>query len=278
MATDDEIKGELSEAYELTCDQCDYFRHNGYLKIKNVLSPSVVRRLRTELVRLLEDRFKRGIDDSKSGERFLSLEMIWLNNSLIRHFVLSPRIAKICADLLGVSKVRLYHDNVLAKESRCGRTPWHCDDDHFPLATQDVVTAWIPAQAIPSEMGPLAFAKPLEIFSFLKQIKFNKHDTTYDRAIIDTLKSKNIEVDDTAFSIGEVSFHHNRSFHTAGDNRTNKTRVVLANTFFADGARIMKEPTMVSGDWNKFIPGASPGDLAASPLNPICWPPQNKNI
>ena len=31
-------------------------------------------------------------------------------------------MAKICADLLSVQKIRLYHDNALVKESGCGRT------------------------------------------------------------------------------------------------------------------------------------------------------------
>ena len=87
--------------------------------------------------------------------RFLSLEMMWLENTLIREFVLSSRIAKICADLLSVKKIRLYHDNALVKESGCGRTPWHYDDHHFPLETNDVITAWIPAQYTPIEMGPI---------------------------------------------------------------------------------------------------------------------------
>jgi hypothetical protein len=29
---------------------------------------------------------------------------------------------------------------------------------------------------------------------------------------------------------------------------------------------------MVSGDWQKFIPDTAPGAIAASPLNPVCWP------
>jgi hypothetical protein len=29
---------------------------------------------------------------------------------------------------------------------------------------------------------------------------------------------------------------------------------------------------MVSGDWQKFIPGVGPGEIAASKLNPVCWP------
>mgnify|MGYP003319198849 FL=1 len=228
-------------------------------------------RLRKELVQLLGQSFdtKTRIRDNN---RFLSLEMMWLQNTLLKSYVLSPRIAKISADLLGVKSVRLYHDNALAKEPGCGRTPWHCDDDHFPLATHDVVTAWIPAQPIPTAMGPLAFAKPLSIFELVKDIHFNKIDTSYDKQIAALFKSNNVAVEDSPFAMGEVSFHHNRSFHTAGRNKTTRTRIVLANTFFADGARVVDQPTMISGDWQKFIPGVGPGEIAASKHNPICWP------
>jgi hypothetical protein len=34
---------------------------------------------------------------------------------------------------------------------------------------------------------------------------------------------------------------------------------------------------MVSGDWQKFMPNVKPGDVAASPLNPICWPVKDKS-
>ena len=269
------IEDELSKPYIVTNSQRLDFRMNGFIKLPNVLSGGAVARLRQDLLQLLEQSFrpKTNINDNN---RFLSLEMMWLQNTLLKSYVLSPRIAKISADLLGVESVRLYHDNALAKEPGCGRTPWHCDDDHFPLATQDVVTAWIPAQPIPSAMGPLAFAKPLSVFELVKDIDFNKFDTSYDKQIAAVFKSNNVTIDDSPFALGEVSFHHNRSFHTAGRNKTTRTRVVLANTFFADGARVVDQPTMVSGDWQKFIPGVGPGEVAASKLNPICWPQNNE--
>ena len=46
---------------------------------------------------------------------FRSGEMMWLTNEIFRRFVLSPRIAEIAAALMGVERVRLYHDNALAK-------------------------------------------------------------------------------------------------------------------------------------------------------------------
>jgi hypothetical protein len=271
MPSDNDIEAELIAPYNLTEDHCLAFRRDGFVKLPDVLSPGAVTRLRRELLRLLGKTFGVTLDGDRN-DRFLSLEMMWLGSALISSYVLSPRIAKISADLLGVKSVRIYHDNALSKEPGCGRTPWHYDDHHFPLATNDVVTAWIPAQPIPVAMGPLAFAKPLSAFEHAKNIAFNKFDTSYDRQVAQAFQANNVAIEDGPFAMGEVSFHHNLSFHTAAGNRTTQSRVVLANTYFADGARVVEQPTMVSGDWQKFIPGVGPGELAASELNPICWP------
>lgn len=271
LPSDDDLDAELSEPYPLTGDQASFFRKNGFIKLPDVLSPGAVLRLRAEMKRLLEEAFSVTLDGGVR-DRFFSLDLVWTQNRLIRTYVLSPRIAKISADLLGVPAVRLYHDNLLSKEPGCGRTPWHFDDHHFPLETHDVVTAWIPAQPIPRAMGPLAFAMPVDAYKLVENLEFNKFDTTYDREVARVFRDNAIAVEDGPFALGEVSFHHNLSFHTAAGNQTTQSRLVLANTFYADGARILDQPTMVSGDWNQFIPGVGPGEVAASPNNPICWP------
>jgi hypothetical protein len=267
MPSDSELENELSTPYILIEDHLLAFRRDGFIRLPNVLSPGAVVRLRQELIRLLNKTFP----ESNRTNRFLSLEMMWLESAIIRRYVLSPRIAKISADLLSVKSVRLYHDNALSKEPGCGRTPWHYDDHHFPLETNDVVTAWMPAQPVPLAMGPLSFAKPVSVFNLVKNINFNKNDTSYDKKVTEVFKANNVDIDSKPFKIGEASFHHNLSFHTAEGNKTSQSRIVLANTYFADGARVVKEPTMVSGDWQKFIPGVNPGGIVASKLNPVCW-------
>ena len=268
MPSDSELGVELSTPYKLTKDHKLAFHRDGFIRLPNVLSPAAVFRLRKELIHLLNKTFP----ENNRANRFLSLEMMWIESPIIRQYVLSPRIAKISADLLSVKSVRLYHDNALSKEPGCGRTPWHYDDHHFPLETNDVVTAWMPAQPVPLSMGPLSFAKPLNVFNLVKNITFNKNDTSYDKKVTEIFKANNVSIDSKPFGIGEASFHHNLSFHTAGTNSTSQSRIVLANTYFADGARVVKEPTMVSGDWQKFIPGADPGGVVASEFNPVCWP------
>ncbi|MBM7068998.1 phytanoyl-CoA dioxygenase family protein [Actibacterium sp. 188UL27-1] len=271
LPSDEAVIAELAAPYELTDADVAFFHDNGFIKLKRVFSPGAVLKLRAELIRLLKAEF--GADpDSGVQDRFLSLEMIWPDNPLLRAYVLSPRVAQICADLLEVPAVRLYHDNVLSKQPGCGRTPWHFDDHHFPLDTNDVVTAWAPAQPIPLAMGPLAFAYPRSIWELVDNVAFEKSSTSYDKNVAKLFASHQVAVDETPFEMGEVSFHHNLNFHTAARNRTDRSRIVLANTYYVDGARVVDSPTMVSGDWQKFMPGVGPGDIAASPLNPICWP------
>ena len=271
IPSDDEVISEMAEPYPLKNDQIVFFRKNGFIKLKKVFSPGAVLKLRAELINLLKKEFD--VDpDQGAHNRFLSLEMIWSKNPLLRVYVLSPRIAQISANLLGVQAIRLYHDNVLAKQAGCGRTPWHFDDHHFPLDTNDVVTAWVPAQPTPVEMGPLSFAYPLDVHKLVNAITFEKTGTAYDRGVSKVFEKNKVNINETPFELGEVSFHHNLSFHTASQNNTDRSRVVLANTYYRDGAKVINSPTMVSGDWQKFMPNVKPGDVAASPLNPICWP------
>ncbi len=269
--SDAAISDELHEPYPLEEEHVRQFQRDGYIRLRNVISGPAALRLRAELVSLLESTFDVRLDGGVRG-RFLSAELVWQESSLVGAFVTSPRIAEICARLLRVPSVRLYHDNVLSKEPACGRTPWHYDATHFPLDTLDVVTAWIPAQPIPEAMGPLAFASPIETYRLVEALQFNTQDVSYDRAIAEVLREHRVKIDARPFELGEVSFHHNSSLHTAEANRTTRSRVVLANTYFVDGARVVDSPTLISGDWQKFMPGVGPGEVVETDANPVCWP------
>ena len=127
----------------------------------------------------------------------------------------------------------------------------------------------MPLQPTPREMGPLAFARGADTWRLVADLAFDKHGTSYDRGVTDAFRTGGVAVEDGPFAAGEVSFHAAHCFHTAGANRTTAPRMVLATTYFADGVRVVPAPTMVSGDWRKFIPGAKPGQVVASPRNPV---------
>ena len=187
----------------------------------------------------------------------------------MRLVAFSPRLAGPAAELLGEPAIRIYHDNALSKEPGCGRTPWHHDAEHFPLATLQAVTAWIPVTAIPAYMGPLAFARGAHVRDMVADLSFDKVGTTYDAAVARRLVESDVAVDASPFAVGEVSFHSALCFHTAGPNRSTQPRRALSTTYYADGARVLESPTLVSGRWRDFLPGVEPGGLAVSMLNPL---------
>ncbi len=260
-----ELVNQLDAPYALSRRQIESFQRDGYIKLKNLISPGALGQLREAMSQLLEQTA------SQLGSRFGSLEMMWPDNSIVRQFVFSSRLARLASELLGVPKVRLYHDNGLSKQPGCGRTPWHYDGHHFPIATKDVCTLWLPLQAIPDNMGPLGFARGLDLVDQVADIPFSKFDTSYDQRIMERFRERGVQVDSSAFDLGEASFHHNFSFHTAGPNRTTTARMVLATTYFADGARVIDAPHMVNGDWRRFMPGIEPGEVIDTQLNPILY-------
>ena len=50
------------------------------------------------------------------GKAFLQIMNLWEVDENVRKFTLAKRFAGIAAELLGVEKVRLYHDQALYKE------------------------------------------------------------------------------------------------------------------------------------------------------------------
>ena len=259
------IEAGLSESYSLSRASIDQFSRDGYIKLKNVIDPEHLTLLRQRINAILIEALGR-----EPGLAFRSDEMMWLHDEFVRCFVLSKRVAQIASELLEVQTVRLYHDNALSKEPGCGRTPWHYDFHHFPIDSLNVCTAWIPLQTIPREMGPLAFAAGMETYKLVQDLPFNKFDASYDKQLSQVFAENHIPVDDSTFELGEVSFHHTLSFHTAGANTTSESRMALATTYFEDGARLVSNPTMISGDFQKFMPGIEPGYVINSDYNPVC--------
>jgi ectoine hydroxylase-related dioxygenase (phytanoyl-CoA dioxygenase family) len=263
-ASADELEAELAEPYDLTAAHRAAWAAQGFVKLPAVLSPQALAAARAEVTRLTAE----GPGPGSSG--FLSLDMMWQAGSpVLRLFALSPRLGRLAADLLGVADVRLYHDNVLSKQPGCGRTPWHFDAHHFPIASRDVVTSWIPLQAIPAAMGPLAFAADRDAWTHAEGVDFATAGSSYDRGVAEAFRAAQVPVDDGPFALGEMSFHHSWCFHFARGNRTTQPRTVMATTYFANGARVVDEPTMVSGDWAQFLPGAQPGEVIDTPMNPV---------
>lgn len=259
-----QVEAELDSEIVVSDELRQRFLADGYVKLSELISASALLRLRRAFLQLFA-----GANLPAMG--FPSLEMMWLEDPWCRAFVLSRRLASVAGQLLGVDAVRVYHDNALVKSPGCGRTPWHYDAHHYPIASSNVVTLWVPLQPTPRSMGPLEFARGIDAYETVRDLAFDKFGTGYDAGIIDALARHGIETVPVEYALGDVTFHHAHSLHCAGRNQTDVDRMALATTYFEDGARLVDEPTLVSGDFEKFMPGIGPGEVIDSPHNPVVW-------
>src|SRR6185503_6594918 len=156
------VRSVLDEPFLLSTEQINFFRQNGFVKLKNVLSPEAIAYLNATIsdeVQRLNTQHLPLEERDTYGKAFLQIMNIWTKSEPVKEIVFSKRLAKIASDLLGVSGVRLYHDQALYKEPGGGITPWHADQYYWPFASDRTITVWIPLQDTPAELGPLEFAR-----------------------------------------------------------------------------------------------------------------------
>jgi ectoine hydroxylase-related dioxygenase (phytanoyl-CoA dioxygenase family) len=205
------------------------------------------------------------------GKAFLQLFNLWREDEQIKQFVFSKRLAKIAADLMQVEGVRMYHDQALYKEGGGGITPWHADQYYWPLETDKTVTAWIPLQQTPLEMGPLEFSAGSHKIVEGRELKIGDES---EKVIQQKLRVTDFNHVIEPFDVGEVSFHSGWVFHRAGANTTNQTRKVMT-VIYMDRDMKLKDPENENqvNDWRTWCPGAAIGEVINSPINPILYQP-----
>lgn len=266
------MKFHLDAPYPLTGEQIAQFRRDGFIKLKDVFDAQTLRHYGQEitwLTRALNTQTKSLEDRSTYDRAFLQVMNLWEQGGPAREFVFGKRLAGIATALLQVDGVRLYHDQSLYKEPGGGITPAHADQYYWPIDSDRCVTAWVPLQAVPQDMGPLAF------FAGSQQVEFGRDlgiSDDSERQITTNMEAQGFPVVDAPFELGEVSFHLGWTFHRAGPNRSAQPRSVMT-VIYMDRDMRLKAPEnhMQQQDWEKWCPGAEIGKVIDTPKNPVLF-------
>jgi ectoine hydroxylase-related dioxygenase (phytanoyl-CoA dioxygenase family) len=266
------IKESLVKPFQLTDEQIRFFQKNRFIKLKQVFDEETIsffNHVITNRVALMNTESTPLDQRSTYGKAFLQLFNLWREDELVKTFIFSERLAKIASDLMQVDGVRIYHDQALFKEGGGGITPWHADQYYWPLETDKTVTAWIPLQETPLELGPLEFSAGSHQIVEGRDLEIGDES---EIVIQQKLKVTNFDHIIEAFDLGEVSFHSGWVFHRAGANTTNQMRKVMT-IIYMDKDMVLKNPENKNqiNDWNTWCPGATIGEVINTPINPILY-------
>jgi hypothetical protein len=266
------FKYQLDQPCNITQNEIKFFRENGFIKLKNVLSPQIVVEYGIEITqKVLElNTLHLPMEERDTYHKaFLQITNLWQKSEVVKEFVLGKRLAQIASDLLGTSGVRLYHDQALYKEPGGGFTPWHADQYYWPLATDKCCTAWIPLQETPLEMGPLSFSAKSHQYSGGRDLPISDESEVL---IQKALQEANFDYIAEPFEMGEVSFHYGWTLHNAGPNMTKSPRKVMTIIYMDEQMRL-KEPDNENQkiDRDVFCPGVKVGEIISTELNPVIF-------
>lgn len=262
----------VSTDFVLDAETQARFERNGCVKLRGVLDPDAVAAwapIISDTVVELNTQHLPMAERDTYGKAFLQVSNIWAQSEQVAEFAFSPDLARIATELLGVRGVRMYHDQALYKEPAGGLTPWHADQYYWPFATDRCVTVWIPLQDTPAERGPLAFAEGSQGFEFGRDLAISDESEQQLQA---ALTQQEFVIDDSAYALGDVSYHLGWTFHRAGANTSSQPRRVMT-IIYVDADMMITEPSNANQvrDLATWMPGVQPGQMIDSPLNPVLY-------
>jgi ectoine hydroxylase-related dioxygenase (phytanoyl-CoA dioxygenase family) len=262
----------LNQPYHVSEEAIAFYQENRYIKLKNVFDALTLAHyngvISGQVAKMNTTTTKLDERDTY-GKAFLQLFNLWRENTEVKEFVFSKRLAQIATHLMQCEGVRMYHDQALFKEGGGGITPWHADQYYWPLSSDKTVTVWIPLQAVPLEMGPLEFSAASHRIVEGRDLKIGDES---EQLIGEKLRVTDFKHVIEPFDLGEVSFHSGWVFHRAGANITNQTRKVMT-VIYMDKNMILQQPTNKNqeADWHTWCPGAKVGEVIDSELNPVLY-------
>jgi ectoine hydroxylase-related dioxygenase (phytanoyl-CoA dioxygenase family) len=263
---------DIDSPYSLSAEHVAAFRRDGFIKLKQVLSPETLAHYGAEITRLtieLNTQSKPMEERSTYDRAFLQVMNLWEHSEVVQRFVLGRRLGRIAAELLDVPGVRLYHDQSLYKEPGGGITPAHADQYYWPLASDRTVTAWIPLQPVPEPMGPLGFWARSQSVEFGRNLGISDES---EAKISANMARHGFEFASGPFDLGEVSFHLGWTFHKAGANVSAQPRSVMTVIYMDADMRMARALSAAqANDAAQWCPGVQPGEPIVSPKNPLVY-------
>lgn len=266
------MKNIINQPYALSDNAIAFYQKNRYIKLKNVLDAETLEyygEAITKKVNQINSQDKPMEQRDTYGKAFLQIFNLWREDETCEEFVMSKRLGQIATELMQTDGARLYHDQALFKEAGGGITPWHADQYYWPLNTDKTVTAWIPLQAVPLEMGPLEFSAGSHTIVEGRELSIGDES---EQKIEQKLRVTDFQHVIEPFELGEVSFHSGWVFHRAGANHTKEMRKVMT-VIYMDKDMILKAPENENQqkDWEVWCPGAKIGEVIQTEINPVIF-------
>ncbi|HLK55924.1 MAG TPA: phytanoyl-CoA dioxygenase family protein [Chthonomonadaceae bacterium] len=249
----------------LTPEQMEKFHRDGYLKFGRVIQAAAVKRLRAALDRVIAEEQtredysdlppefayghdRRGEDrqDVRAIHQFVNM---WKVVPEYRQVLQNPKITGAIRELMGVERIRLWHDQVISKPPG-DNAHFSCHHDFYfwPLDRPTMITCWLALDDATTENGcmhvlPGSHRDPRfqpadcdlseDIHLSPVPMGLGAPGSLYQE-VRTWMPEKAVPVE---LKAGECMFHHCLNYHMTPRNTTDRQRRAFVMIFMPDGTR-----------------------------------------
>ena len=273
-----------------TDDEVAFYRQHGWYRSKTIIPDEVI-----DAALVGADRHFRGERDWKlsistgfsdwkpeDGDVIRNGQAVALQNRQLRELAMQPMLGAIAARLTGSPVIRYFDDSVIHKPAQLPSTEsvvgWHADRAYWGTCTSDaMLTAWIPFQDTPAEMGPVMYVDGSHKWPGADRMRtFHDKDLAAleERFMADKGSAEKLPM---TLKRGEVSFHSCLLVHGSEANRGRGPRIALALHMQDDSNRFRHALDDKGKPWHLFnddlarkLPDGTP-DYTDPNVFPVLW-------
>ncbi|MCA8977806.1 MAG: phytanoyl-CoA dioxygenase family protein [Planctomycetes bacterium] len=250
------------------------FERDGFVGPLDVLTPDEVARVRNAVAEVIAElpRLEDRLYEVELAHVERPDEVVchflggWRVHPVLRALVFDPRITRPCATLLGVERLRFFHDQVFAKPPHHpGVVPWHQDFSYWQrTAPARHITLNLLLDDSDAESGCLSFLPGSHRLPLLPPIPFDADLEAIREHVAPEIGWDPVAVPCRA---GQATIHHSHLLHGSGSNRSGRWRRAVVLNYMAADVRVAdgRAPLL------RGVPHLPTGAVVEGPDFPIVW-------
>lgn len=266
---------------ELSPQHIEQYRRDGFLVIKDFLSPDELSFWRTALDEAVAKRngnkmpdrkevYGRGDDSDKAyyNNVFDQLINLWQDNEKMREIMLDERLGEMAAKLAGVDGIRIWHDQALIKKPWANPTSWHLDTPYWSFSDRRALSIWVALDDATYENGCLFFIPGSYDKTSFENPGIGRNMDAIFNTYPEFIKGPSVAA---PMKAGSCSFHNGLTIHGAHANMTPGFRRAMTCAYMPEGNTYNGTQNILSDEeLNRLQVGDLLNNNAVTPLIYSC--------
>jgi ectoine hydroxylase-related dioxygenase (phytanoyl-CoA dioxygenase family) len=226
------------------------FHENGFVIFEDIINKRDLKKIKNTYKDLFNEKYQTGVVPDKikwkkkrdKNNIPRSLCNVWKSDKNIAKIVLSRSLGKIAAKLMSWKSTRLNQDSLIWVTPKAGCINFHQDNPYQDWHTPGgVITCWIPITDTEENSGTLEYLIGSHKAKTSKRLKNFYGLNNYRSSIKNVIQKGKKKIKLMKLKKGSVVFHHGKTWHGSGYNKTNNDRISLSIHFMNGNSKFHPE-------------------------------------